>query len=76
MYVSEDVDSLRKTVRDLLAKLQEAERQHQSDRVSFEVRFWIWGEGAPRVGLLGTGASDFLSRDFMSFWPSAINWKG
>ncbi|XP_028358897.1 tuftelin isoform X5 [Phyllostomus discolor] len=35
--VSEDVDSLRKTVRDLLAKLQEAERQHQSERVGFEV---------------------------------------
>ncbi|XP_053526676.1 tuftelin isoform X4 [Artibeus jamaicensis] len=37
IYVSEDVDSLRKTVRDLLAKLQEAERQHQSERVGFEV---------------------------------------
>ncbi|XP_036916270.1 tuftelin isoform X4 [Sturnira hondurensis] len=37
IYVSDDVDSLRKTVRDLLAKLQEAERQHQSERVGFEV---------------------------------------
>lgn len=37
IYVSEDIDSLRKTVRDLLAKLQEAERQHQSERVGFEV---------------------------------------
>nr|XP_012318140.1 tuftelin isoform X2 [Aotus nancymaae] len=35
--VNEDVESLRKTVKDLLAKLQEAERQHQSDRVAFEV---------------------------------------
>nr|XP_007975383.1 tuftelin isoform X4 [Chlorocebus sabaeus] len=34
---NEDVESLRKTVQDLLAKLQEAERQHQSDRVAFEV---------------------------------------
>ncbi|XP_040317102.1 tuftelin isoform X6 [Herpailurus yagouaroundi] len=36
-YINEDVESLRKTVRDLLVKLQEAERQHQSDRVAFEV---------------------------------------
>ncbi|XP_020011345.2 tuftelin isoform X3 [Castor canadensis] len=36
-YINEDVESLRKTVQDLLAKLQEAERQHQSDRVTFEV---------------------------------------
>ncbi|KAM9685886.1 tuftelin isoform 6-T6 [Trichechus inunguis] len=36
-YMSEDIESLRKTVRDLLAKLQEVERQHQSDRVAFEV---------------------------------------
>ncbi|XP_058571733.1 tuftelin isoform X2 [Neofelis nebulosa] len=36
-YINEDVKSLRKTVRDLLVKLQEAERQHQSDRVAFEV---------------------------------------
>ncbi|XP_059530233.1 tuftelin isoform X1 [Myotis daubentonii] len=36
-YMSEDVESLRKTVRDLLAKLQEAEQQHQADRVAFEV---------------------------------------
>ncbi|XP_011828924.1 PREDICTED: tuftelin isoform X5 [Mandrillus leucophaeus] len=35
--INEDVESLRKTVQDLLAKLQEAERQHQSDRVAFEV---------------------------------------
>ncbi|XP_033051696.1 tuftelin isoform X4 [Trachypithecus francoisi] len=35
--INEDVDSLRKTVQNLLAKLQEAERQHQSDRVAFEV---------------------------------------
>ncbi|XP_035136249.1 tuftelin isoform X20 [Callithrix jacchus] len=34
--INEDVESLRKTVKDLLAKLQEAERQHQSDRVAFE----------------------------------------
>ncbi|XP_014723694.1 tuftelin isoform X1 [Equus asinus] len=35
--INEDVESLRKTVQDLLAKLQEAERQHESDRVAFEV---------------------------------------
>ncbi|XP_006861486.1 PREDICTED: tuftelin isoform X2 [Chrysochloris asiatica] len=34
--MNEDAESLRKTVRDLLAKLQEAEQQHQSDRVAFE----------------------------------------
>ncbi|XP_058516253.1 tuftelin isoform X3 [Ochotona princeps] len=36
-YANEDAESLRQTVRDLLAKLQEVERQHQSDRVAFEV---------------------------------------
>ncbi|XP_054567525.1 tuftelin isoform X4 [Eptesicus fuscus] len=36
-YMNEDAESLRKTVRDLLAKLQEAEQQHQADRVAFEV---------------------------------------
>ncbi|XP_055974513.1 tuftelin [Sorex fumeus] len=36
-FVHEDVQSLRKNVQDLLAKLQEAERKHQSDRVAFEV---------------------------------------
>ncbi|XP_032159542.1 tuftelin isoform X4 [Mustela erminea] len=36
-YISEDAESLRKTVRDLLIKLREAERKHQSDRVAFEV---------------------------------------
>ncbi|KAG3281545.1 tuftelin 1, transcript variant X2 [Ictidomys tridecemlineatus] len=36
-YVNEDVESLRRTVQELLAKLQEAERQHQSDRAAFEV---------------------------------------
>uniref|UniRef100_A0A8C8YU51 Tuftelin 1 n=1 Tax=Prolemur simus TaxID=1328070 RepID=A0A8C8YU51_PROSS len=35
-YINEDVESLRKTVQDLLTKLQEAERQHQLDRVAFE----------------------------------------
>ncbi|XP_012366421.2 tuftelin isoform X2 [Nomascus leucogenys] len=35
--INDDVESLRKTVQDLLAKLQEAERQHQSDRAAFEV---------------------------------------
>jgi hypothetical protein len=74
-YINEDVESLRKTVQDLLAKLQEAERQHQSDRVTFEVRFGIWGEGAPRDGLLDAGANDFLDMDFMFSWPSATNWK-
>ncbi|KAG8520375.1 Tuftelin [Galemys pyrenaicus] len=36
-YINEDAGSLRKTVVDLLAKLQEAEQKHQSDRVAFEV---------------------------------------
>ncbi|KAK2491349.1 hypothetical protein MC885_008824 [Smutsia gigantea] len=36
-YADGDVESLRKTVRDLLGKLQEAERQRQSDRTDFEV---------------------------------------
>lgn len=63
-------------MRDLLAKLQEAERQHQSERVGFEVRFGIWGEDAPGVGLLGIGTSNFLGMDVMSFWPSAFSWKG
>ncbi|XP_051013634.1 tuftelin [Acomys russatus] len=35
--MSEDVESLKKTVQDLLAKLQEAEQRHQADRVAFEV---------------------------------------
>lgn len=58
--LNEDADSLRRTVRDLLAKLQEADWQHQSDRAAFEVRFGIRGEGTPRVGLLDAGASDLL----------------
>ncbi|XP_004854136.1 tuftelin isoform X3 [Heterocephalus glaber] len=36
-FIHDDVESLRKTVWDLLAKLQEAERQHQSDHAAFEV---------------------------------------
>ncbi|XP_055258575.1 tuftelin isoform X1 [Moschus berezovskii] len=36
-YINEDVENLRKTVQDLLVKLQEAERQHQSDCSSFKV---------------------------------------
>ncbi|XP_006900153.1 PREDICTED: tuftelin isoform X2 [Elephantulus edwardii] len=36
-YLNEDAESLRKTVRDLLAKLQEVEQQRQSDRLAFEV---------------------------------------
>ncbi|XP_043314275.1 tuftelin isoform X2 [Cervus elaphus] len=36
-YIKEDVESLRKTVQDLLVKLQEAERQHQSDCSAFKV---------------------------------------
>ncbi|XP_010614818.1 tuftelin isoform X2 [Fukomys damarensis] len=36
-FIHDDVESLRKTVWDLLAKLQEAERRHQSDRAAFEV---------------------------------------
>ncbi|ERE90749.1 tuftelin [Cricetulus griseus] len=35
--MTDDVESLKKTVQGLLAKLQEAERRHQSDRVAFEV---------------------------------------
>ncbi|TKC38833.1 hypothetical protein EI555_021015, partial [Monodon monoceros] len=57
-YIDEDVESLRRTVQDLLVKLQEAERQHQSDRVDFEVRFGIWGEGALRAGPLDIGADE------------------
>ncbi|XP_037681914.1 tuftelin isoform X4 [Choloepus didactylus] len=37
-YVNQDAESLRKTVQDLSVKLQEAERQHQSDRVAFEMK--------------------------------------
>lgn len=48
--MSEDVESLKKTVRELVAKLQEAEQRHQSDRVAFEVRCGIWREGALRTG--------------------------
>lgn len=40
-YMNEDAESLRKTVQDLLAKLQEAEKRHQADRVAFQVRFGI-----------------------------------
>ncbi|XP_010855804.1 PREDICTED: tuftelin isoform X4 [Bison bison bison] len=36
-HINEDVESLRKTVQDLLVKLQEAERQHQSDCSAFKV---------------------------------------
>lgn len=74
--VTEDAESLRKTVRDLLSKLREAEWQHQSDRVAFEVRCGIWGENAPKVGLLDTGTSHLLGMDFLSFWMGAIHWKG
>lgn len=35
--MSEDVESLKKTVQELLVKLREAERRYQSDRVAFEV---------------------------------------
>ncbi|XP_006055186.3 tuftelin isoform X3 [Bubalus bubalis] len=36
-HINEDVESLRKTIQDLLVKLQEAERQHQSDCSAFKV---------------------------------------
>uniref|UniRef100_P27628-3 Isoform 3 of Tuftelin n=1 Tax=Bos taurus TaxID=9913 RepID=P27628-3 len=36
-HINEDVESLRKTVQDLLVKLQEAEQQHQSDCSAFKV---------------------------------------
>ncbi|XP_036308922.1 tuftelin isoform X1 [Pipistrellus kuhlii] len=36
-YMNGDAESLRKTVRDLLAKMQEAEQRHQADRVAFEI---------------------------------------
>nr|XP_012998530.1 tuftelin isoform X1 [Cavia porcellus] len=36
-FVNDDIERLRKDVQDLLTKLQEAERRHQSDRVAFEV---------------------------------------
>lgn len=68
-FVNEDVESLRKTVQDLLVQLQEAERQHQSERVDFEVRFGIRGEGALRVGPLFAGASEV----FLEAWgPSHL----
>ncbi|XP_021503780.1 tuftelin isoform X1 [Meriones unguiculatus] len=35
--MTEDVESLKKTVQELLAKLQEAEQRHQADRVAFEI---------------------------------------
>ncbi|XP_052035815.1 tuftelin isoform X2 [Apodemus sylvaticus] len=35
--MSEDVESLKRRVQELLAKLREAEQRHQSDRVAFEV---------------------------------------
>ncbi|XP_068946104.1 tuftelin isoform X2 [Petaurus breviceps papuanus] len=35
-YQNEDPESLKETIRNLRAKLQEAEREHQSDRVLFE----------------------------------------
>ncbi|XP_069334888.1 tuftelin isoform X3 [Eulemur rufifrons] len=47
-YINEDVESLRKTVQDLLAKLQEAERQHQLDRVAFEVKLSQYQREAER----------------------------
>lgn len=72
-YANEDAESLRQTVRDLLAKLQEAERQHQSDRVAFEVRFEMEGAGAPRDGRLDAGAKDFLDMEFMCFWLDATD---
>lgn len=43
--MNEDVESLKKTVQELLAKLQEAEQRHQADRMAFEVRSFIWREG-------------------------------
>ncbi|XP_005414627.1 PREDICTED: tuftelin isoform X2 [Chinchilla lanigera] len=36
-FINDDVESLRKTVQNLRAKLREAERQQQSDRAAFEV---------------------------------------
>lgn len=53
-------------MRDLLVKLREAERQHQSDRAAFEVRSGIGGEGAPRVGLLDMGVNDLA-------WTSCLS---
>ncbi|XP_045401044.1 tuftelin isoform X3 [Lemur catta] len=47
-YINEDVESLRKTVQDLLTKLQEAERQHQLDRVAFEVKLSQYQREAER----------------------------
>lgn len=70
--MNEDVESLRKTVQDLLVKLQEAERRHQSDRVAFEVRFGVWGEGAPRVGLLDTSAGDLARALCVSGWVPSM----
>lgn len=63
--MSEDVESLKKTVRELLAKLQEAEQRHQSDRVAFEVRCGIWREGALRTG-------SWMKCQRLSVWTSFL----
>lgn len=58
-YAEGDAESLRGTVRDLLAKLQEAERQHQSDRVAFEVSREMWGGRARAWGCWLRGPATF-----------------
>lgn len=74
-YVTEDVESLRKTVRDLLAKLQEAEQQHQADRVAFEVRCGLWGEGAPGDWAAGCGYRRLSPSGLHVFLAGATNWE-
>lgn len=60
-----DAGSLRRTVRDLLAKLQEAERQQQSDRVAFEVSREMPGDAG------GTSPGAFPART--SVLPAACH---
>ncbi|XP_069900507.1 tuftelin isoform X1 [Globicephala melas] len=56
-YIDEDVESLRRTVQDLLVKLQEAERQHQSDRVDFEST----GSGCAGSAAMAHGPSHYAA---------------
>lgn len=69
--MSEDVESLKKTVQGLLAKLREAEQRHQSDRVAFEVRVGIWREGALGDWLLDEGPVIFSAWTSFFWWMPA-----
>ncbi|EAW53432.1 tuftelin 1, isoform CRA_c [Homo sapiens] len=60
--INEDVESLRKTVQDLLAKLQEAKRQHQSDCVAFEVTLSRYQREAEQSNVALQREEDRMSR--------------